>query len=169
MCVSFPFDSSSQRGNMDTYFFRTMFKVVFVLLAFLATPILSSAQMLQVDLTIPMSTKSWSHAKFKIPIQGGPAQLTGTIRNLQSGETVRVDLVFDYTIPQGTIAFDELIHEIGITTETQDGEIFGSVIIDTQLIPLNPNRARLFYCTTLYYPQDSNAYLVHIRIFGNYE
>jgi len=154
---------------MSIYFFRTMVQVVFVLLTFLATPIISSAQMSQVDLSIPMSTKSRAHTKFTTPIQGGPATLTGTIRNLQSGETVRIDLVFDYTIPQGTIAFDELIHEIEITTETQAGEIFSSVIIDTLLIPLNPNRARLFYCTTLYYPQDSNAYLVHIQVFGNYE
>jgi hypothetical protein len=154
---------------MSTYFFRPMVQVVFVLLAFLATPILSFAQMPQIDLSIPMSTESRSHTKFKTPIQGGPATLTGTIRNLQGRETVRVDLVLDYTIPQGTIAFDELIHEIEIATETQDGEIFGSVILDTQLIPLNPNRAPLFYCTTLYYPQDSKAYLVHIQVFGNYE
>ncbi|NWG04414.1 MAG: hypothetical protein HXY44_16295 [Syntrophaceae bacterium] len=154
---------------MSTVFYRMMIRVVFVLLFSITTPILSSAQILQVDLSIPMSTGPRSHTKFKTPIQGGPATLTGTIRNLQGKETVRVDLMLDYTIPQGTIAFDELIHEIEITTKTQDGEIFGSVIIDAQLIPLNPNRAPLFYCTTLYYPQESKTYLVHIRVFGNYE
>lgn len=154
---------------MNTVFYHMMIRVVFMLFVSLATPIVSSAQMLQVDLTIPMSTGSRSYNKFKTPIQGGPATLTGTIRNLQGKETVRIDLMLDYTIPQGTIAFDELIHEIEITTETQDGEIFGSVIIDTQLIPLNPNRAPLFYCTTLYYPKSSKTYLVHIRVFGNYE
>ncbi len=154
---------------MDGYFFCRVVRVVFILLPLLATPVLSSAQMSQVDLSIPMSTKSRSHEKFKTAIQEGPATLSGTIRNLRGGETVRVDLVFDYKIRRGTIAFDELISGIEITTETEEGEVFGTVIFDTQLIALNPNRAPLFYCTTLYYPKNSNSYLVHIRVFGNYE
>ena len=154
---------------MTTHVFSTMVQVVFVLLTFLATPIFSSAQVPQVDLSIPVSTESRSHAKFTTPIQGGSATLTGTISNLQGKETVGIDLVFDYTIPQDTAALDELIDRIEITTETQEGEIFGSAIISTPLMFLNPNRAPLVYFVTLYYPQDSNAYLVHIRVFGSYD
>ncbi len=155
---------------MSTYFFRTMVQVVFVLLACLATPILSSAQDLQVDLLIPMSTDSRSHAKFTAPIQPGSATLSGTVSNLEGKAAVGIDLVFDYIIPQGPIAaLDEQIDRIEITTETQEGEIFGSVIIDTQIIFLNPNRVPLFYYATLYYPQYSNAYVVRIRVFGSYD
>jgi|WetSurMetagenome_2_1015567.scaffolds.fasta_scaffold229145_2 hypothetical protein len=154
---------------MSTSFFRTISLEVFLLLALLATPILSYGQILQVDLSIPMSTKPLSHEEFKTTIIGGSAILAGTALNLLTGETVLIDLALYYRIPRGTIAYDELINGIEVTTETQEGEILGTVILDTQLIPLNPNRASLFYRTTLYYPKDSKVYIVHIRVFGNYE
>ncbi len=153
---------------MSTYFCRTMVQVVLVLLTCFATPILSSAQELQVELLIAMSTDSRSHVKFTTPIQPGSATLSGTVSNLQGRATVGIDLVFDYIIPQGPVAFDEQINRIEITTETQEGEIFGCVIIDTQIIFLNPNRVPLFYYATLYYPEYNNAYVVRIRVFGSY-
>jgi hypothetical protein len=35
--------------------------------------------------------------------------------------------------------------------------------------PVNPNRVRLTYRVTLYYPPDAPTYLLRLRLFGNYE
>ncbi len=141
----------------------------FLLIALLAAPVISYGQILQVDLSIPMSAKPLSHEEFKTTIKGGTAILAGTALNLLTGETVLIDLALCYRTPRGTIAYDELIQGIEIAAETKDGEILGTVFLDTQLIPLNPNRASLFYRTTLYYPKDSKGYIIHIRVYGNYE
>jgi hypothetical protein len=82
---------------------------------------------------------------------------------------VVVDLTFRYRVPRDTIALDELIDHIEISTESAKGEPFFAGAIDAQLIPLNPNRVPLFYRLTLYRPTDARAYQVHVQVFGNYE
>ncbi len=84
------------------------------------------------------------------------------------GDTVRVDLRFDYRIPPETIALDEFIDRIELTTEDRSG-VAGSVTIDTNLVNLNPNRAALLYRATLYRPGTAGAYVARVRVYGNYE
>ena len=82
---------------------------------------------------------------------------------------MQVDLTLDYKIPKGTIALDELVEQIQIETATPGGELFQQAVIDTQLVTLNPNRAKLLYRVTLFYPTDAPTYLLRLRLFGNYE
>jgi hypothetical protein len=49
------------------------------------------------------------------------------------------------------------------------GDLFQQAVVETQLVTLNPNRARLAYRVTLFYPTEGPTYLVRLRLFGNYE
>ena len=82
---------------------------------------------------------------------------------------MRVDLVLDYRVPKDTIALDELVERIEVETATSGGELFTQAVLDTQLVHLNPNRAKLLYRVTLYHPTDEPTYLLRLRLFGNYE
>jgi hypothetical protein len=124
---------------------------------------------LQVDLSIPVASAEGARARRLVPIENGPARLRAVVRTLPGGETARIDLTLEYRLPPGTIGLDELVEGIEITTASANGDPFQSVVLDTQLIPLNPNRARLFYRATLYQPNDGKSYLVRIRLHGNYE
>lgn len=95
--------------------------------------------------------------------------MKAVLRNQRGGETVRVDLVFDYRVRPG-IVFDEIIDRIEIVVETITGEPFSEpTIIDPGTINLNPNRVPLAYRATLYHPADPAGYVVRVRLFGNYE
>jgi len=140
------------------------------ILCFVVTAAPASAQVLQVDLTLSMPARAGARSKFSVPIEQGPATLSGKLRNLSGGETVRADLVFDYRVPSGSIALDELVERIELTVLDAAGEVFGApVTIEANLIHLNPNRARLFYRATLYYPSEEAGYDVRLQVFGNYE
>ena len=130
----------------------------------------ASAQVLQVDLTIAMPARAGARSKFEVPIEQGPATVSGRLRNLPGGETLRVDLVFDYRVPRGTIALDELVERIELAVLDSAGEVFGApVTLETNLVHLNPNRARLFYRATLYTPGEEAGYDFRLQVFGNYE
>ena len=91
------------------------------------------------------------------------------VRNVRRSRTALVDLVFDYRVRRGAIAFDELIQGIEITTESAAGGVLGAVSLDAGLMPLNPNRGKVRYRMTLLYPQTGADYLLRLRVFGNYE
>ena len=70
------------------------------------------------------------------------ATVIAVARNLKRGDAVSASLVFDYDTP-ADIALDELIDRVEITTETPNGGVYLSTTLDTELIPLNPNRVPL--------------------------
>jgi len=82
----------------------------------------------------------------------------------------RSRLNLDYN--SGTdIALDELISQIVVSTSDNTGNEFSRVTIDPNTVPLNPNRAPLYYSATLYHPPRNgrSLYLARIQVFGNYE
>jgi len=121
---------------------------------------------LQLELTVPLATAG-ARQRFAAKIEPGDATLKGQVRGQRGGETARIDLTFRYRIPADTIAFDEIIDRIEITTEDTNGGVFGVATIDTAEINLNPNRVPLSYRVTLYHP--GAPYVVRVRVFGNYE
>ena len=143
---------------------RTAIALAFLL--GLAIPV--AAQTLQVDATLPLPTQKRGKASFDARIEPGDATVAGTARNLKRGDAVAVNLVFDYRTSAG-IALDEVIDRVEVTTETPAGDVFLTTVLDTQLIPLNPNRVPLRYAATLYHPTDGEQYVVRVRVFGNYE
>jgi hypothetical protein len=147
---------------------RRALPLALLLLVGAASP--TAAQVLQVDALLSLPTGAGGAAGFAEPIESGPARVTGIARNLR-GDAVQLDLTFRYRLPRDTIALDEVIERIEITTETPEGEVFFATTIDTQLIPLNPNRTPLFYRATLYHPdaESGERYVVRVRVFGNYE
>jgi hypothetical protein len=126
------------------------------------------AQELQVDATMSLPGDARGVARFSERIEPGDARVSGVARNLRGG-AVQVDLVFRYRLPPDTIAFDEVIERIELTTETPQGDVFLASTLDTQLIPLNPNRTELRYRATLYHPEEPGDYVLRVRVFGNYE
>ncbi len=145
--------------------------IAIVGLAAALLPVLAQAALLQVDRAVTVSTAAGAVRQFANFIQGGAATVRGTVRNAPNGETAIIDLVFDYRVPRGTIALDELIAGIKLSIETAAGEEVNAAFINTRLIPLNPNRAALSYRATLYYPSapDASTYVLRVRVFGNYE
>jgi hypothetical protein len=128
----------------------------------------STASELQIDLAVAMPASGSRRVVQSIP--PGDATMQAVLRNQRGGETVRVDLRFDYRVPPGPVVFDEIIDRIEITVETADGEAFSvPTIIDPGEINLNPNRASLTYRATLYHPAERAGYVVRLRLFGNYE
>jgi hypothetical protein len=128
----------------------------------------AAAQELQVVTAVSVPADRKAAVRFEAPIEPGEATLVGVARNLRGG-AVQVDLAFRYRVPRDTIALDEVIERIEILTETTGGDVFLASAIDTQLIPLNPNRAPLLYRVTLYHPEEVEAYVLRVRVFGNYE
>ena len=108
---------------------------------------------------------------FQRQIEGGAAMVFGRVHNLPGGETALVSLQFDYR-SDAEIALDEIISRIVISIEDSSGNGFSTIMIDPNAIPLNPNRAPLWYSGTLYVPNEirvRDGYTVHVEIFGNYE
>ena len=130
-----------------------------------AAPAASQRLQLELEATLPARG---GIARFEAPIEPGVATLSGVARNRRGG-SVQVDLVLRYDVPRDEIALDEVIERIELTTEALGGEPFLAAVLDTQLIPLNPNRAPLRYRVTLYHPEEGERYRLRLRLFGNYE
>lgn len=117
----------------------------------------------QADVSVPLAP---GKARFEQKLAPGDARMVGRVRPQRGGETVRVDLGFDYRIPEDTIAFDEIICEIEVTIEDALGNEVSRARIDPNDINLNPNRVPLFYSATLYTGEGTSA---RVRVRGNYE
>jgi hypothetical protein len=117
---------------------------------------------LQVDTSIAMPGDPGASVSFSSQIRGGEATVSGVATNQLNGQTVQLDLLFDYTTPS-PIALDELI-------ECIEGaiEFSAPALINTNVINLNPNRVSLAYRVTLYRPPDV-GYQLRLRVWGNYE
>jgi hypothetical protein len=89
---------------------------------------------------------------------------------LSGGETALVLLHFDYNA-DADIAPDELISQIVFSTSDRAGNEFSRVTIDPNTVPLNPNRAPLYYSLlfTGHLATVGRLYFARIQVFGNYE
>jgi hypothetical protein len=125
---------------------------------------------LQADVHVRVDHSDRRVVPFRVPLEGGEATLRGSVQNLPGGETVLVSLRFDYN-SDADIALDELISQIVVSTSDNAGNEFARITIDPNTVPLNPNRAPLYYSATLYHPPRNgrSLYLARIQIFGNYE
>jgi hypothetical protein len=126
---------------------------------------------LQVDVRLRVKSNHGLGASFQRQLEGGAATVAGRIHNLPGGETALVMLRFDYRT-KADIALDELISQIVISIEDANGNEFSTTTIDPNTIPLNPNRATLYYSATLYTPhvaRGEEGYIAHIQVYGNYE
>ena len=88
---------------------------------------------------------------FHTRLEGGGAVVRGSVQTLPGGETALVSLHFDYN-SDADIALDELISQIVVSSSERAGNEFSRVTIDPNTVPLNPNRAPLYYSATLYRP-----------------
>jgi hypothetical protein len=125
---------------------------------------------LQADVQVRVNHGDRRLVPFRARLEGGGATVRGTVQNLPGGETVLVSLRFDYN-SDADIALDELISQIVVSTSDNAGNEFSRITIDPNTVPLNPNRASLYYSATLYHPPRNgrSLYLARIQIFGNYE
>jgi hypothetical protein len=125
---------------------------------------------LQADIQLRVNYNDRRLVPFRTRLEGDEATLRGTVQNLPGGETVLVSLRFDYS-SDADIALDELISQIVVSTGDKAGNQFSRVTIDPNTVPLNPNRAPLYYSATLYRPPQNgrSLYLARIQVFGNYE
>jgi hypothetical protein len=145
--------------------------VALLLLCFASQLVMGQEQSpLQADVQLRVNSNNRRLVQFRARLEGGEATLRGTVQNLPGGETVLVSLHFDYNT-DADIALDELISQIVISTSDKAGNEFSRVTIDPNTVPLNPNRAPLYYSATLYRPPRGgrNLYLARIQVFGNYE
>ena len=106
---------------------------------------------LQADVQVRVNHGDRRLVPFRARLEGGGATVRGSVQNLPGGETVLVSLRFDYN-SDADIALDELISQIVVSTSDRAGNEFSRVTIDPNTVPLNPNRAPLYYSATLYRP-----------------
>jgi hypothetical protein len=125
---------------------------------------------LEADVRLRVNYNDRRLISFRADLEGGEATLHGTVRNLPGGETVLVQLEFDYRT-RADIALDELISQIVVATTDRAGNEFSKVTIDPDTVPLNPNRVPLYYSGTVYRPPPAGRrfFVVRIQVFGNYE
>ncbi len=125
---------------------------------------------LQADVQVWVNYNDKRPVTFRAPLEGGGATLRGSVQNLPGTETALVLLHLDYST-NADIALDELISQIVVSTSDKAGNEFSRVRIDPNTVPLNPNRAPLYYSATLYKPPRGNRslYIARIQVFGNYE
>lgn len=126
---------------------------------------------LQVDVRVRVRSNYGQGAFFERQIEGGAATVAGRVHNLPGGETALVTLRFDYRT-KADVALDELVAQIVISIEDTDGNQFSIVTIDPNTVPLNPNRASLYYSATLYAPnvaRHGEGYVARVQVYGNYE
>src|SRR5438270_13742814 len=125
---------------------------------------------LQADVQVQVKYNDKRPVLFRARLEGGGAVLRGSVLNLPGGETALVLLHFDYDT-DADIALDELISQIVVSTSDKAGNEFSRVTIDPNTVPLNPNRAPLYYSATLYHPPRNgrSLYLARIQVLGNYE
>jgi hypothetical protein len=151
---------------------KRRFMVVALLFLCFASQLLIAQEQapLQADVQVRVNSHDRRLVQFRARLEGGEATLRGTVQNLPGGETVLVSLHFDYRT-DADIALDELISQIVGSTSDNAGNEFSRVTIDPNTVPLNPNRAPLYYSTTLYHPPRNGRsfYLARIQVFGNYE
>jgi len=88
------------------------------------------------------------------------------VRPQRGRETARVEIRFDYRVPKGIVALDEIVCDIETIVEDATGNELTRAVIDPDAVNLNPNRVPLFYATTVYTPGGS---CVRVRVRGNYE
>ena len=125
---------------------------------------------LQADIQLRVESNNRRLVRFSAGLEGGEATVRGSVQNLPGDETALVSLHFDFKT-DADIALDEIISQIVVSTSDRSGNEFSKATIDPNTVSLNPNRAPLFYSTTLYRPpQDGRKlYSVRIQVFGNYE
>jgi hypothetical protein len=125
---------------------------------------------LQVDVRVRVKSNHGFGASFERQLDPGAATVEGRIHNLPGGETAVVTLRFDYRT-NADFALDEIISQIVISIEDASGNAFSIATIDPNTIPLNPNRASLYYSATLYTPRVTRraGYIAHVQVYGNYE
>ncbi len=125
---------------------------------------------LQADVQVRVNHGDRRVVPFHARLEGGGATVRGSVQNLPGGETLLVSLRFDYN-SDADIALDELISQIVVSTSDNAGNEFSRITIDPNTVPLNPNRAPLYYSATLYHPPRNgrSLYLARIQVFGNYE
>jgi hypothetical protein len=125
---------------------------------------------LQADVQVRVNHGDRRVVPFHARLEGGGATVRGSVQNLPGGETLLVSLRFDYNT-DADIALDELISQIVVSTSDNAGNEFSRITIDPNTVPLNPNRAPLYYSATLYHPPRNgrSLYLARIQVFGNYE
>jgi hypothetical protein len=125
---------------------------------------------LQADVQVRVKYHDKHPVLFHARLEGGEAAVRGSVLSLPGGETALVLLQFDYNTG-ADIALDELISQIVISTGDKAGNEFSRITIDPNTVPLNPNRAPLYYSATLYHPPRNgrSLYLTRIQVFGNYE
>ena len=125
---------------------------------------------LQTDVQVRVNHNDGRLVQFRARLEGGEATLRGTVQNLPDGETVLVSLRFDYN-SEADVALDELISQIVVSSSDRAGNEFSRASIDPNTVPLNPNRAPLYYSATLYRPprEGRRLYFARIQVFGNYE
>jgi len=150
---------------------RLLAIITIVFLAFSSWSVFAEEELpLQVDARLRVERNHGLRRFFERQIAGGAAIVSGRMHNLPGSETALVTLRFDYRT-NADIALDELISQIVISTENQDGSEFSIASIDPNAIPLNPNRAPLYYSVTLYTPPITRGegYIARIKVYGNYE
>ena len=115
-----------------------------------------------------MATGAWFN--FALALKAVRQRFEGLSKICLGGGTVLVSLRFDYN-SDADIALDELISQIVVSTSDKAGNEFSRVTIDPNTVPLNPNRAPLYYSATLYHPPRNgrSLYFARIQVFGNYE
>ena len=125
---------------------------------------------LEADVQVRVNYNDRRPVPFRTRLEGGGAAVRGSVQNLPGGETAVVLLHFDYST-NADIALDELISQIVVSTSDKAGNEFSRVTIDPNTVPLNPNRASLYYSATLYQPPRGgrSLYITHIQVFGNYK
>ena len=125
---------------------------------------------LQADVQVRVNHGDRRVVPFHARLEGGGATVRGSVQNLPGGETLLVSLRFDYN-SDADIALDELISQIVVSTSDNAGNEFSRITIDPNTVPLNPNRAPLYYSATLYHPPRNgrSLYIARIQVFGNYE
>ncbi len=106
---------------------------------------------LQADVQVEVKYNDRRPVPFHTCLEGGGAVVRGSVLNFPGGETPLVMLHFDYNT-DADIALDELISQIVVSTIDKAGNEFSKVTIDPNTVPLNPNRAPLYYSATLYRP-----------------
>ncbi len=151
---------------------KGMFPIVAVLpLCFVSQLAIGQEQApLQADVQVQVKYNDKRPVLFHARLEGGGAVVRGSVLNLPGGETALVLLHFDYNT-DADIALDELISQIVVSTSDRAGNEFSRVTIDPNTVPLNPNRAPLYYSATLYRPprDGRRLYFARIQVFGNYE
>lgn len=150
---------------------RKFAAVAFLVLCFAPLLVVAQGQSpLQADIQVRVNYNNKRPVPFRTRLEGGGATLKGSVQNLPGGETALVLLRFNYRT-DADIALDELISQIVVSTSDKAGNEFSRVTIDPNTVPLNPNRAPLYYSATLYKPPRNarSAYIARVQVFGNYE